>query len=83
MPKTGDRGAEQSWTHTSGTEMRVDWFNVSEGWAEVFKQVERCKEALVGAANFVAKVESENFHFEGHEDATIQILTSSRPHQAD
>lgn len=33
--------------------------------------------------NFVAKVESENFHFEGHEDATIQILTPGRPHQAD
>lgn len=36
-----------------------------------------------GGVNFVAKVESENFHFEGHEDATIQILTPGRPHQAD
>lgn len=36
-----------------------------------------------GGVNFVAKVESENFHFEGHEDATIQILTPGRPNQAD
>lgn len=43
----------------------------------------RNEEGERGEVNFVAKVESENFHFEGHEDATIQILTPGRPNQAD